>query len=185
MRQTQYHIIKNIIMALFIMMFFVACKKEKSSGLLEYNGRFPDESAENITLTLSEAGRTSFVIYTPLMNSYREDTMYVDYPKGIKVVSYNNDGRKQAVLTAKYASVVNNSTYKASKDVVIIDLIKGDTLTTQELIWDQNRHIIYSVKLVKQAKADGSVNWGDGFEADEHFTKYTIKHPRGEMAVDF
>ena len=76
--------------------------------------------------------------------------------------------------------------YKASKNVVIIDVLKGDTLRTEEIIWDQRRRMIYSNVLVKQTKADGSVNYGDGFEADERFTKYTIFHPRGEMAgLDF
>ena len=49
------HLSKNIIMALCLMMFFVCCNhKDKNSGLLEYKGKFPDESAENITLTVSD-----------------------------------------------------------------------------------------------------------------------------------
>ena len=90
------------------------------------------------------------------------------------------------MLTADYACNVNNTKYRASKNVVIIDLIKRDTLETEEIIWDQRRKTIYSNVLVKQKKADGSVNYGDGFEADERFTRYTIIHPHGEMAgLDF
>lgn len=174
-------------MALCLMMFFVACNsKEKNSGLLEYEGKFPDESAENVTLTVSDSGIISFIVKTPVFNTYRTDSSYVDYPKGITAISYTERGEQQAVLTAKYACNINNSMYKASKNVVIVDKIKGDTLETEEIIWDQRRKIIYSNVLVKQIKADGSINYGDGFEADERFTRYTIFHPHGEMVgLDF
>lgn len=174
-------------MALCLMMFFVCCgRKDKNSGLLEYQGKFPDESAENVTLTVSDSGIVSFIVKAPIFNTYRTDSTYVDYPEGITAISYTEHGQQQAILTANYACNINNSMYKASKNVVIVDMLKGDTLKTEEIIWDQRRRMIYSKVLVKQTKSDGSVNYGDGFEADERFTKYTIFHPRGEMAgLDF
>lgn len=182
-----HHITKNIIMALCLMMFFVACgDRNKNVKLLEYNGKYPDESAENMTITMSDDGITSFIVTTPLLNSYAGDSTYTDCPKGITAVSYNEAGQKQAILTADYACISNNNFYRASKNVVIRDIIKGDTLETEEIIWDQRTRTIYSNKLVKQKKADGSVNYGDGFTADERFTKYTIIHPHGEMTgLDF
>lgn len=187
MSVTKTYIAKNIIMALCLMMFFVCCNhKDKNSGLLEYKGKFPDESAENIILTVSDSGIVSFIVKAPLFNTYRTDSAYMDYPEGITAISFTENGQQQAILTAKYACNINNSTYKASNNVVIVDIIKGDTLETEEIIWDQHQRKIYSNVLVKQTKADGSVNYGDGFEADERFTKYTIFHPHGEMVgLDF
>ncbi|MBQ4441229.1 MAG: LPS export ABC transporter periplasmic protein LptC [Bacteroidales bacterium] len=165
------------------MMFFIACHKEnKSSVLYEYEGKFPDESAENMVLTMSDSGMVSFILETPLLNRYYGDTNFADFPKGIKVVSYNEFGQRQAMLTADYAIEINNTQYKASKNVVIVDLVKGDTLKTEEIQWNQLSRTVRSDVLVKQIKADGSVNYGDGFTADDRFTKYTIIHPRGEMA---
>ena len=165
------------------MMFFIACHKEnKSSVLYEYEGKFPDESAENMVLTMSDSGMVSFILETPLLNRYYGDTTFADFPKGIKVVSYNEFGQRQAMLTADYAIEINNTQYMASKNVVIVDLVKGDTLMTEEIQWNQLSRTVRSNVLVKQIKADGSVNYGDGFTADDRFTKYTIIHPRGEMA---
>ncbi|MBO7648903.1 MAG: LPS export ABC transporter periplasmic protein LptC [Bacteroidales bacterium] len=165
------------------MMFFIACHKEnKNSVLYEYEGKFPDESAENMVLTMSDSGMVSFILETPLLNRYYGDTTYADFPKGIKVVSYNEYGQRQAMLTADYAIEINNTQYTASKNVVIVDLVKGDTLKTEEIQWNQLSRTVRSDVLVKQIKADGSVNYGDGFTADDRFTKYTIIHPRGEMA---
>lgn len=169
-------------MALGLMMFFIACSdKHKESVLFKYNGKYPDESAENMKLTMSDSGKLSFIIETPLMNRYYANPSYTDCPKGIKVTSFNEYGQKQALLSADYAIESNNSTYKASKNVIIIDVIKGDTLQTEEIVWNQATRTVSSNTLVKQSKADGSVNYGDGFTADDRFTKYTIIHPRGVM----
>lgn len=113
------------------------------------------------------------------MNRYYGDSTFADFPKGIKVTSFTEYGQKQAELSADYACEVNGSKYKATKNVVIIDVIKGDTLRTEEIEWNQLTRTVLSNKLVKQTKADGSVNYGDGFTADDRFTRYTIIHPRG------
>ncbi len=178
------HITKNIITAFCLMMFFISCNthKNKEPILYMYNGKFPDESAENMCITMSDSGKISFIVETPLMNRYYGDSAYTDCPKGVKIVSYNEHGLKQAILTADYACEIRAISYKASKNVVIIDVIKGDTLQTEEITWDKNARTITCNTLVKQSKADGSVNYGDGFTADDRFTKYTIIHPRGVMS---
>lgn len=175
-------------MSVGIMMLFVACGGNKGNAkLLEFEGRFPDESAENITITVSDSGRTNFILKTPMMNHYYgEDSTFADFPKGVMVTSFNDYGREQAVITANYACQVNNNLYRAINNVVIYDIMSGDSVITDEVIWDQRAHTIYSTKTVKQIKSDGSVNYGDGFNADERFTKYTIIHPHGEInSYDF
>lgn len=176
--------IKSIIIASCIMMLFAACKSSGSkTELLEYEGKFPDESAENMTITVSDSGRTSFIVTAPMLNRYNSnDTSYMDCPKGIRIISFNDFGRKQAIITANYACQINNNLFKATDSVIIFDLISGDSVITNEVIWDQRRRSIYSTQSVKQVKRDGSVNYGDGFDADERFTRYTIIHPHGEMA---
>jgi hypothetical protein len=165
------------------MMLFAACKSSSNkSELFEYKGKFPDESAQNMTITVSDSGRTCFIVNTPMFNRYSGDTSYVDCPEGITIISFNDYGRKQAIITAGYACQINNNLFKAIDNVVIYDIINGDSVITDEVIWDQRRRSIYSTKSVKQVKRDGSVNYGDGFDADERFTKYTIIHPHGEMS---
>lgn len=153
--------------------------------LKEFDGKFPDESASDMHMFFSEAGVTSFEIFAKTLNKYIGDTVYMDCPDGITIYSYDEDGNRQSVLTADYAiSVEVPSRMEASKNVVIKDLVKNEMIETEQIIWDKDRKVIYSVVLVKQTKADGSVNYGDGFEADERFTKYKVFNPRGEMIVE-
>lgn len=168
---------------ILIMVLFCACgsKKDKAQ-LLEIDGRFPDESAENMTITVSDSGRTNFILFTPMLNRYyAEDSTFAEFPKGVLVTSFDDYGRKQAMITADYACQINNNFYRATDNVVIYDIANGDSILTDEVIWDQRKHAIFSTKPVKQVKSDGSVNYGDGFDADERFTRYTIIRPHGEM----
>ena len=180
---TLNYLYKSIIIASCIMMLFAACKSKGSDAqVLEYNGKFPDESALNMTITVSDSGQTSLIVKTPVFNRYNgADTSFVDCPEGITIISFNDFGDRQAIITADYACQINNNLFKAVNNVIIYDLSTGDSVMTDEVIWDQRRRSIYSTKPVKQIKGDGSVNYGDGFDADERFTRYTIIHPHGEM----
>ena len=103
------------------MMLFAACKSSGSkTQLLEYEGKFPDESAENMTITVSDSARTSFIVNTPMLNRYNgQDTSYVDCPKGITITSFDDYGRRQAIITAGYACQINNNLFKATDNVVM------------------------------------------------------------------
>ncbi len=176
----------STIIALAIVVLFFSCGKNREPVVAkECHGKYPDESATEIHMIFSDAGITSFELYAPTLNKYLGDTVYMDCPDGIIIYAYDEWGEKQSMLTADYAiSAEIPPRMEASKNVVIKDLVKNETIETEQLIWDKNRQVIYSVVPVKQTKADGTVNYGDGFEADEHFSKYRVFNPRGEMLME-
>jgi LPS export ABC transporter protein LptC len=152
--------------------------------MLEYDGKFPDESARNIEITMSEEGQITFTLYAPLMNKYFGDNPYFDFPEGITISSFSN-GEKHSTLTAKYAiSEERIQRYEAQGDIVIVDLIKQESILTEKIIWDQKNKRIYSDVEITRIKADGTISHGDGFESDERFTKYTITKPRHEILAE-
>jgi len=156
----------------------------KEVTLLEYNGKFPDESARNIEIIMSEDGKITFTLYALVMNKYYGDNPYTDFPEGITVTSYEN-GEKQSMLTAGYAiDEEGTERMEAHKNVVIVDLVKQESILTEKIIWDKRNKRVFSDVEVTQIKADGTVNQGDGFESDEKFMKYSIKNPRGEILAE-
>lgn len=168
------------------MAFLISCsnKKYQYNDPIEFDGKYPDESASNIEITISDSGMIIFTLYAPVMNKYSGRDPYLDFPRGIIVTSYNN-GEKQSVLTADYAISEDwTQRMEASKNVVITDLIKHESIKTEQIIWNKFTKKIYSDVEVTQIKADGTINKGDGFEADEKFTRYAIKNPQGEMLTD-
>ncbi|MDR0206411.1 MAG: LPS export ABC transporter periplasmic protein LptC [Bacteroidales bacterium] len=156
----------------------------KKVTVLEYNGKFPDESARNIEIIISEESIINFKLSAPFMNKYYGDNPYFDFPEGINIDSYSN-GEKHSTLTADYAiSEERTQRYEAHGNVVIVDLVKQESIITEKIVWDKRNKRIFSDVEITQIKADGTVNKGDGFEADERFTKYTITNIRGEVLTD-
>ena len=156
----------------------------KKATILEYNGKFPDESAKNIEITISEEGKISFTLFAPVMNKYCDENSYIDFPEGIIISSYSN-GEKHSTLTADYAiSNEFSECYEAHGNVVIVDLVKQESILTEKIIWDKRKKKIYSDTEITRIKADGTIDKGDGFESDEKFTKYSIKNSRVEILAD-
>jgi len=152
--------------------------------MFEYNGKFPDESARNIEIIMSEDGQITLTLYAPIMNKYYGNNPYTDFPEGITVSSYTN-GDKHSTLTADYAiSEELSQRYEAQGNVVIVDLVKEESILTEKIIWDKINKRIYSNVEITKIKADGTIDKGDGFESDEKFTKYSIKNPRGEILAE-
>ena len=173
------------------MLFLFSCQHEiPKNELLEYNGKQPDESSTDIEIIFSDEGIKSFVLTAPILNTYsptdeHPELNYMDCPEGIKIISYDEDGNEQSILTADYAiSEQHKRTMEARHNVVVTNLIKNETIETEQIIWDKGSKKIFSNVEVKQIKADGTVNYGDGFEADEKFTKYVVWNPRGEVLAD-
>jgi lipopolysaccharide assembly outer membrane protein LptD (OstA) len=151
---------------------------------MEYEGKFPDESARNIEFIMSENGQISFIVRAPLMNKYYGDEPYMDFPEGIEISSFSN-GSLNSILKASYAIDEERSQRReAHGNVVIMDLIKNESILTEKIIWDQKNKRIYSDVEITRIKADGTEDKGDGFESDEKFTKYSIKNPRVEILAE-
>ena len=180
--------LKNTIFITLTMVFFISCSEDfKKVVALEYEGRFLDESATDIEIVMSEEGRINFILSTPILNKYYTDieNPFFDCPKGVTIISFDGFGEKQSILTADYAiSMDREELMEARHNVVIIDLKKNETIETEKIVWDKQNQRIYSDVEIRQIKADGTVNVGDGLDADEKFTKYTIKNPRVEVIAD-
>ncbi len=169
------------------MVFFIACSQEFNTITpYEYDGKFPDESAKDMRIVFSDSGRINYIIYAPVLNKYTDDeNPYTDCPKGVEISSFDEYGRLQSTLTADYAiSEENTQLMEARSNVVITDVQKNEKIESEKISWDQKNKRIYSDVEVRQIKADGTVNIGDGFDADERFSKYVIRNPRGEVLAD-
>jgi len=184
-----HKLISTILTVVGLVLFISCSEKMKVDSLLEYQGKYPDESAEDMEIIYSEAGKKSFVLYAPLLNKYYEGqdafVSYMDCPKGITIISYDDNGEEQSVLTADYAiSEEKSRKMEARHNVVLKNLKKNEIIETEQIIWDKNKRKIFSEKEVRYIKSDGSVSIGDGFDADERFSKYSVWNPRGEIVTD-
>ena len=184
--RNQGFVIKPVlcILAGMWLMFFPSCSNDlETVKHISARDTLPLESAKNIEAIYSDSGKTVVYIYSKQMDKYLGYNSYTEFPKGIKVLYFDSCMRVKSMLTADYAMVRDQDhMMEAKKNVVIIDKVKDVTINTENIIWDQKKKIVYSNTFVKKTSKDG-VMYGDGFDADETFTRYTVRNPKGEINV--
>jgi hypothetical protein len=65
---------------------------------------------------------------------------------------------------------------------VINNYDKQEVLNTEHIIWNRKEQKIFSNVFVKRTSPDG-VLYGDGFDANESLTNYTLRNPHGVFTI--
>lgn len=144
------------------------------------------EESHDLTITMSENGRKSYIFTTPLLEGYTLGRdPYREFRKGISITTYQDDSltTENAVLVANYAIYYEKrKLWEAKGDVVIIKH-DGTRVYTQQLFWNLVTKRIYSnvdTKLVTET--DEII--GEGFESDEEMNEPRFRRWKGRMQVD-
>jgi LPS export ABC transporter protein LptC len=176
---------RNLILAVFIAQVVFGCKNDITKvNNISAVDKHPDEQAKNITVIYSDSGITNFTLTSELMNKYINSDPYTDFPKGLKLASLDKNGVLKTTLTANYAiNYETRRSMEARGKVVIINHQNNETIETEHIVWDQLRKKIYSDVFVKRTNPTG-VMYGDGFDSDETFSKYTIRNPRATFIFE-
>ncbi|HSG67752.1 MAG TPA: LPS export ABC transporter periplasmic protein LptC [Bacteroidales bacterium] len=170
-------------MIIIIAMLF-ACKNKMSEIVsLDFNDTIPDISAKDIEFTFSDSAMVQIRLSGPVMYAYEGEDSYMEFPEGFRVEFYDSAFNITSTITGKYGiHFTEKKIMEARKNVVVTNYETGERLDTEELIWDQNKEVIYSNKFVKITSGDGVI-YGDGMEAEQDFSKRRIINPSGEIEV--
>jgi LPS export ABC transporter protein LptC len=168
-----------------IFILVIACKNDpKEIEELVGKNTVQEDRAYDVTIIYSENGKTKTKIWSK--EFVRNDIAkppFTDMKNGLRVEFFNDSLKVESTLTAKYGRY-----YEARGNVLIRDSIlvvnkKGERLTTEELVWNQSIQKIYTEKFVR-IQTPTQVIYGDGLEANEDFSWYQIKNPKGVVQVD-
>lgn len=110
------------------------------------------------------------------------DLPYTEFPDGLKLFVYNEEGEVESELTANEGRMADNSDKLEVRGDVLIINEKGEQLQTEELTWNKVDKKIKTDNFVKIFTED-EVIYGTGFEADENFTNYVIFNISGIVKV--
>lgn len=180
-RKFFFQLLKKGIFSLFFILFFFSCKNDLEKIYELESENLPDVIIKEPTILRSVSGVVDVKIEAPLVKQFMSDPTITEFPEGVLLFFYDGNRNIESTLSAKYAiSNDDEKTMEARNNVIIIDYEKRDTTYTEQIIWDQNIHKIYSKKPVKRVNGD-EVTYGDGFEMDEKTKIPTITNPRGVM----
>lgn len=150
----------------------------------ETNERKPNiEEGYKIESYLSEGGRQRAKLVAPYMKRYTLDTSYLEFPRSLHVNFFDSTGKVESQVDALYGKYLETQSKVYLRDSVVAFNVKGDTLRTPDLWWDQNTKKFYTDKSVRFKSSSKIIYGGKGFSADQDLSHYTIFQPTGIIIV--
>lgn len=180
-------IFKHTLILLILMLGFGGCQNDIAViNSITAEDELPVESGKNVEYIYSDSAIIRAKITTPQLDRYVGKKNYMEMPKGMHVVFYNKKQEVETNLTADYGIGYDDGSgmnkMEAKRNVVVINE-KGERLNTEHLVWDAVTKKIYTKEFVKITTKD-EVLMGEGLTADQDFSKYTILHPTGTIAIN-
>ncbi|MFN8277676.1 MAG: LPS export ABC transporter periplasmic protein LptC [Chitinophagales bacterium] len=170
-------------MALLPLIYCSGCKNDLDEArLVTSRSNVNIEHGKDIEIRYSDHGLTKIKAFAKTATRFNTEQPYMEFADGVKIYFYDAQNQVQSVMTANYASAVENSSLMTARKNVEVINEKGEKLNTEELIWDEKKKIIYSNAFVKITTAD-EIIFGNGMTADETFTNYTIRKISGRVKV--
>ncbi len=166
-------------------LFMAACHNDpKDIVALTSKSMSQVDKAYDVTIIYSEHGKTKARLFAhEFIRNETAKPPYTDMKQGIKVEFYDDSGKVESTLTARYARYYELQQNILVRDSIVIVNKKGEKLQTEELIWNQAIKKFFTEKHVK-ITTPAQVLDGDGLEANEDFTYYTIKNLTGQVQVN-
>ena len=139
------------------------------------------EEAINMESMLSQEGKIRAKLKAPLMLRVFADTLYAEFPKSLHCDFYNETTSIESWLDSKYGKYYENLGKVYLRDSVVLISIKGDTLKSPDLWWDQNTKMFYTDKYATYHAPGKQIYGTIGLEATQDFSSVIFKYPVGTI----
>ena len=179
------NIIKSIVVLSGIAMLLSCENSIKEVQSITSQEKAPEQSGEDVEFIFTDSTRIKYRAHAvEFIDIKTTDTQYQDFPKGGKIISYDNDGTVAGQIEANYAKhFVSDQLWELRNKVVAIS-DDGKTINTELMYWDQGKGLIYSEQYVRITTDDGQVLEGTGFSSDDKMNKITLKKVTGEVYLN-
>lgn len=166
------------------MLFFSCANKIEKIKEVAAGDKLAGVEAENFQMIYSDSTVIRFKLITPKLIRYdKTDDPFMEFPDGVEIEKFNAQMEQIASITSNYARYYEKEKrWEAKNDVVAVNP-QGDTLKTEQLVWDENKGKIYSEQFVRIIRKDQEIT-GIGFESDQNLTNWKIKEASGSLYVN-
>lgn len=166
------------------MLFFSCANKIEKIKEVAAGDKLAGIEAENFQMIYSDSTIVRFKLITPKLIRYdKTDDPFMEFPDGVEIEKFNAQMEQIASITSNYARYYEKERRWEAKNNVVAVNPQGDTLKTEQLIWDEDKGKIYSEQFVKIIRKDQVIK-GIGFESDQNLTNYKIDQVKGSMYVN-
>jgi LPS export ABC transporter protein LptC len=162
--------------------FFFSCEETKTTKITRaFTG--PIEEINDVKMLYSEQAIVKVKMTTARQLRYINDDRR--YPQEVNVVFYGPTGQEVTTLRSD-SGKYNRATdlYTVMGNVVVINKIKQEKMTTDLLNWNPNTKKIYTEKPVTVlSRLTGERLTGIGLDATQDFSQYSMRKPTGVFNV--
>jgi LPS export ABC transporter protein LptC len=156
-----------------------SCDQKETKEPVEYKG--PMRIIEKMEMYYTENDRVKVKMKADIVHQFANGDN--DFPKGIFVEFYDPTGKLESTLRANQAFYFKSENqWRGRGKVQVKNIAKNEQLNTEELFWQQKLERIHTEKFVT-IRQQGDVIYGEGLEAKQDMSEYTITHPYGEFEV--
>jgi LPS export ABC transporter protein LptC len=156
---------------LLILLFVSACGKEESNAPA-VSGTVPDQVMENSTITFSEEGVRSAVIWAKYVEVYEK--LDLKKAKQVRADFYDKEGNHTSFLVADSGMIQERKRQFEALGNVVVTTDEGIKLVTQTLRWDPQINKIVTDDFVTITRGKDVIT-GYGLETDQQLKHFVIK----------
>jgi LPS export ABC transporter protein LptC len=179
-----YFLKKNIsfLLLLFLLTLVVlGCESNfKEVQKNDYSEFVPSGDADNVNLKYTDSGKIKSILISPKMFDYANaDFPFTEFPKGVDVTIYDNNGKK-TFIKSNYAISYKPTNIIDLQGKVKITSEAGQMLETEQLYFDQKNEWFYTEKKFKLTDAKGG-STGQGIDFSKDFKIVNSQRIEGEI----
>lgn len=176
----------HIALTLVVILALHGCKDDTTTVVSHSTDpeAVPTMKTTDVQTIISEFGYTKYRIVAPLWNMFEEAKQpHWTFPKGVicEELNENFDPISTIKCDSAYFDKIQNL-WTLTGNVHITN-VKGDVVLTDELLWDQHAHKLYSDAFIHIEK-QGRIIEGYGYESNERLTTYQLRQVEAIFPID-
>lgn len=187
MTKHKLHIIKNLVTAIAVTLFFSCTNDIKDVGNIGKLQNQPIGEAENIDLKYTELKedtvRLVANLLSPKMLDYSNRRFkFSEFPDGVELKIYD-DNNNLTTITSNYAIVYSDTDVIDLRGNVVIATHTKDTLFTDQLYYNQKLEWAFTNESWLFKRSVGPLH-GIGFDSDKEFKNFQMLEMGGDFELD-
>ena len=174
-----------IVLALLLVMG-VSCKDSATAMVNHATDPevVPTMSTTDVQTVISDSGHTRYRIEAKLWNMYEEAREpHWTFPKGVTCEELDDKFNTMSTIKCDSAYFNKGKSLWTLTGNVRMTTSTGDVVLTDELMWDQHAHKLYSDAFIHIEK-QGRIIEGYGYESNEQLTTYQLRQVEAIFPID-
>jgi LPS export ABC transporter protein LptC len=182
---TNFYQIKITVIFFISIIILISCENEMSSiHKISFDSSAPDETTKKLHVVYSDSGFARVEIIASSSETYTDKRNITKMHDSLRVNFFSSEGKIISTLSALYGEIDHTKGIIIVRDSVRLrNLIKNQTLETEELTWNQKDSLIYSISQVI-IKTPRGIVIGSGIRTKQDFDSYEILNPSGSIKLE-